>query len=49
MRRIRPTNLRRLIVAAFLAIVAGNSSVAQKNAFEPQTHATSIGHGITLH
>jgi len=48
MTRIRPTNLRVLILAAFFAMVAG-SSLAQKNAAEPQIHSASIGHGITLH
>ncbi len=48
MPRIRPTNLRVLILAAVLAMVAG-SSLAQKNPTEPQIHAASIGHGITLH
>jgi non-heme chloroperoxidase len=46
--RIRPTNLRVLILAAVLAIV-GSSSLAEKNSTEPQVHAASIGHGITLH
>jgi pimeloyl-ACP methyl ester carboxylesterase len=48
MPRIRRTNLRILIVAAVFAMLAG-SSLAQKNAAEPQIHAASIGHGITLH
>ena len=45
MSRIRP-NLRVLILAAFFAMVAG-SSLAQKNAAEPQINSASIGHGIT--
>lgn len=48
MARIRPTNFRVLILAAVFATVAG-SSLAQKNAAEPQIHAASIGHDITLH
>ena len=48
MPRIRPTNLRVLILAELFAVLAG-SSLAQKNAAEPQIHAASIGHGITLH
>ena len=48
MRRIRPTNLRVLILAAVFAMVAGNS-LAQKNAAEPQIHSANIGHDVTLH
>jgi pimeloyl-ACP methyl ester carboxylesterase len=48
MPRIRPTNLRVLILAAVLAMV-GSSSLAERNSTEPQVHAASIGHGITLH
>lgn len=48
MPRIRPTNLRVLILAAVLAMV-GSSSLAEKNSTEPQVHAASIAHGITLH
>ena len=48
MARIRPTKLRVLVLAAVLATVAG-SSLAQKNPTEPEIHAASIGHGITLH
>ena len=48
MPRIRPTNLRVLILAAVFAMVAG-SSLAQENTAEPQLHSASIGHGITLH
>jgi pimeloyl-ACP methyl ester carboxylesterase len=46
MSRLRP-NLRVLIIAAYFTMVAG-SSVAQKNAAEPQIHSASIGHGIRL-
>ena len=48
MPRIRPTNPRLLILAAVLAMV-GSSGLAEKNSTEPQVHAASIGHGITLH
>lgn len=48
MPRIGPTNLRFLILAAVLAMV-GSSSLAERNPTEPQVHAASIGHGITLH
>jgi pimeloyl-ACP methyl ester carboxylesterase len=40
-------NIDQPAIAAFFAMVAG-SSVAQKNAAEPQIHSASIGHGITL-
>jgi pimeloyl-ACP methyl ester carboxylesterase len=48
MPRIRPRNLRILILAAVFGMVAG-SGLAKQNAAEPQIHAASIGHGITLH
>lgn len=48
MPRTRPIHSRGLIFAAIFAMVA-SSSVAQKNATEPQIHAVSIGHGIALH
>jgi pimeloyl-ACP methyl ester carboxylesterase len=48
MPRIRHTNPRLLILAAVLAMV-GSSGLAEKNSTEPQVHAASIGHGITLH
>ena len=48
MPRGRPTNLRVLILAAVFAIVTG-SGLAQQNAVQPQIHAASIGHNITLH
>lgn len=48
MTAIRPRNVRVLILAAVLAMVAG-SSLAKKNAAEPQVHVAIIGHGITLH
>jgi len=48
MPRIRPKNLRILLLAAVFAMVAG-SGLAKQNAAEPQIHAASIGHGITLH
>lgn len=48
MQRIRPVNLRAIIVSAVLAMLA-TSSLAQKNAAEPKIHAASIGRGITLH
>jgi hypothetical protein len=46
MPRIRPTNLRVLILPAVLAMV-GSSSLAEKNSTE-QAHAASIARGIAL-
>src|ERR1700722_16804030 len=48
MPRIRHTNPRLLILAAVLAMV-GSSGLAEKNSTEPQVHAASFGHAITLH
>lgn len=48
MPRIRPINVRFLILAAVLATVGG-SSLGQKNPTGPQVHVASIGHGIALH
>jgi non-heme chloroperoxidase len=48
MPRIRPTKLYVLTLAAIFAML-GVSSLAQNSAAEPQIHAISIGHGITLH
>lgn len=48
MPRTRRINSRVLILAVVFAMVAA-SGVAQKNAVEPQIHAASIGHDVTLH
>ncbi len=48
MPRISFANSRVLIFAVVFGLPAG-SSLAQKRATEPQIHAVSVGHGITLH
>jgi pimeloyl-ACP methyl ester carboxylesterase len=48
MRRIHPTTVRFLILATVFVMVVG-ISLEQTSAANPEIHAASIGHGITLH